>query len=157
MRELLPVGEGDIRKSLRKALDAVYRTMDEHGPFDGVCAYSEGTVVAGSLILDEQHRLEMEGRPRQIKTAIFFAGWPPLNPRSNKIVLADTTEELVDVPTLHCIGAGDPYIHGAMALFEVCDQDSAILFDHGKGHTIPREAQTLKQLSNKIRGMISSG
>jgi hypothetical protein len=36
-------------------------------------------------------------------------------------------------------------------LFNVCDQDEAILFDHGKGHTIPRHAQTLKELGDAVR------
>jgi Serine hydrolase (FSH1) len=156
MRELLPAGEGGIRSSVRKALDVIYRTMDEYGPFDGICAYSEGTVMAGSLILDELRRYETEGRPRQIKMAVFFAGWPPLRPESDEILLADSSEEFLDIPTLHCIGATDPYVQGARALFDVCDPDSAILFDHGKGHTIPRDAQTLKELSDTIRGMIPS-
>ena len=156
MRELLPAGEEGVRSSVRKALDAVYRTMDEYGPFDGICAYPEGTVMAGSLILDELRRYETEGRPRQIKMAVFFAGWPPLRPDSDELLLADTCEDLIDVPSLHCIGAGDPYVQGARALFDVCDPDSAILFDHGKGHIIPRDAQTLKELSSAIRGMITS-
>ncbi|KAE9366808.1 hypothetical protein N431DRAFT_350052 [Stipitochalara longipes BDJ] len=154
MRELLPVGEEGVRSSVRKALDIIYRTMDEHGPFDGICAYSEGTVMGGSLILDELRRYETEGRPRQIKMAVFFAGWPPLKPESDEILLVDTCEDFIDVPTLHCIGATDPYVQGARALFDVCDPDSAILFDHGKGHTIPRDAQTLKELSDAIRRLI---
>jgi hypothetical protein len=154
MRELLPAGEEGIRSSVRKALDIVYQTMEDYGPFDGICAYSEGTVLAGSLILDERRRYETEGRPRQIKMAVFFAGWPPLKPDSDEILLMDTCEDFIDVPTLHCIGATDPYVQGARALFDICDQDTAILFDHGKGHTIPRDTQTLKELSDAIRGMI---
>jgi hypothetical protein len=155
LRELLPseADEEAISKSVRKSLETLYRTMEEHGPFDGICAYSEGTVMAGTLIMDEMRRLEKEGRPRQIKRAIFFAGWPPLQPESNEILLADRCEDVVDVPTLHCVGADDPYLAGAMALFNVCDQDQAILFDHGKGHTIPRDAQTLRELGDAVRGM----
>ena len=149
----MPGGTEDVRKSVKKALNALYQTMDEHGPFDGVCAYSEGTVMAGTLIMHEAWRLEREGRPRQIKRAVFFAGWPPLTPESNKIVLADTSEEVIDIPTCHVVGADDPYLHGALGLFNVCDQDTAVLFDHGKGHTIPRDAQTLKELGDVIRGM----
>jgi hypothetical protein len=68
-------------------------------------------------------------------------------------VLSDTNEELIDIPTCHVVGADDPYLHGAMGLYNVCDQDSAVLFDHGKGHTIPRDSQTLKELGSIIRGI----
>jgi len=156
MRELMPAGEDSVRESVKKALKVLYHTMDLYGPFDGVCAYSEGTVMAGTLILDEMRRLEEEGGPRQIKMAVFFNGWPPMKPESSEILLGDTSEEVIDVPTLHCVGAGDPYLHGAMGLFNVCDQDTAVLFDHGKGHTIPREAQTVSELGDAIRGMIAS-
>jgi hypothetical protein len=133
LRELMPDGMGDIHKSVRNALDSLYQTMDKHGPFDGIAAYSEGTVVGGTLILDELRRFQEEGRERQIKFAVFFAGWPPLKPESSEIVLADTSDELIDIPTCHVVGADDPYLDGAMALFNVCDQESAVLFDHGKG------------------------
>ncbi|KAF8858216.1 hypothetical protein BDZ45DRAFT_591580 [Acephala macrosclerotiorum] len=154
LRELLPDDSSSkVQQCVQNALNALYLTMEQHGPFDGIVAYSEGTVISGSLIMDEQRRFEKEGRPRQIKQAIFFAGWPPLRPGSNEILLSDISEEVIDVPTLHCVGADDPYLHGAMALFNVCDQDEAILFDHGKGHTIPRDAQTLAELRDAVRGL----
>lgn len=151
LRELMPSGEEDVRESVQSALDILYRTLEEHGPFDGLCAYSEGTVIAGTLIMDERRKAEETGRPRMIKRAVFFAGWPPLDMASNKMVLSDTSEEMIDIPTLHCVGADDPYLQGAMGLFNICDQDEAILFDHGKGHTIPRDAQTLKELGDTVR------
>ncbi|EKD12634.1 hypothetical protein MBM_09203 [Drepanopeziza brunnea f. sp. 'multigermtubi' MB_m1] len=153
LRELLPEGDTKIRESVRAALTAIYATMEEHGPFDGICAYSEGTVAGSTLIVDERRRLRDEGRPRMIKRAVFFAGWPPLDLENDGMLVADLSGEVVDVPTLHCIGADDPYLQGAMALFYVCEQDEAILFDHGKGHTIPRDAQTLKELGEVVRRM----
>lgn len=156
LRELMPQGGEQIQQSVRNALNAVYATMEKYGPFDAICAYSEGTVMGGTLILDEQRRFEEEGRPRQIKKAVFFAGWPPLQPNTNEMLLSDLSEEVVDIPTLHCVGADDPYLHGAMALFNVCDQDEAILFDHGKGHTIPRDAQTLKELCDAVHRLPSA-
>lgn len=39
----------------------------------------------------------------------------------------------------------DPYKVGAIALFNVCNPDTAMLFDTGKGHTIPRAGLVLQE------------
>ena len=41
-----------------------------------------------------------------------------------------------------------------MALFNVCDADTAVLFDHAKGHTLPRDKETVTELADTIRDMI---
>ena len=103
--------------------------------------------------MDEALRYAKEGRPRQIKRAVFFSGWPPLTPDTHNIVLADECEDVIDIPTVHVFGASDPYAVGALALFDVCVQDSATLFDHGNGHIIPRDGRTLKELGGAVRSM----
>lgn len=75
-------------------------------------------------------------------------------PNGNGIILADQSEDLIDIPTCHVVGAGDPYLHGSMALYNVCDEDNAMFFDHGKGHTLPRDQRTLKELGNVVREII---
>ncbi|TAQ85427.1 hypothetical protein B7494_g6245 [Chlorociboria aeruginascens] len=154
MRELMPKGENDARQNIREALDTLYQTMEDQGPFDGIIGYSEGATIAATMILDEQRRLTDEGREPQIKAAIFFAGWPPIIPETKQLVLLDESDYVIGIPTCHVIGARDPYIHGAMALFNVCEGDVAHLFDHGKGHTIPRDARTIKELGDTVRKMI---
>lgn len=80
-------------------------------------------------------------------------------PSSNSVecILADECEDVIDVPTCHIIGCNDPYIHGAMALFSVCDDDTATLFDHGKGHTVPRDAKTIQELAEVIQTTRNQG
>jgi hypothetical protein len=41
-----------------------------------------------------------------------------------------------------------------MALYNVCDSDIAEIFDHGKGHMIPRDAVTVTELSSALRGFL---
>ncbi|KAI9640184.1 hypothetical protein NHQ30_011421 [Ciborinia camelliae] len=154
LRELMPEGSGDVRRSMKEALKAVYQTMESEGPFDGIFAYSEGAVIASTLILDEARRYLEEGREPQIKAAVFFSGWPPVLPDSNQLVLVDECEVSIDIPTCHVVGAGDPYLPGSMALFNVCNEDSARLFDHGKGHTLPRDARTIGELGEVIKDMM---
>lgn len=42
-----------------------------------------------------------------------------------------------------------------MALYNVCDPETAVLFDHAKGHTLPREKRLVKELGDTIRDMIA--
>jgi len=154
LRKLVPHGIGPVRKSLIKALDALYRTMDEFGPFDGVLGYSEGATIAATLLLDERQRCRAAGTEPSLKCAIFFAGWPPLMLDRDHLVLADTDHEVIDAPTLHVIGSNDPYLAGVMALFNVCDSDSRIMFDRGQGHIIVRDEKTLKELAVEVHELI---
>lgn len=52
------------------------------------------------------------------------------------------------------VGADDPYLHGSLALYNVCDEENAAFFDHGKGHTLPRDPRTIKELGDVIRSML---
>lgn len=154
LHQLIPDDYASFQLAMTTALDAIYRTIEKHGPFDGICAYSEGSVIAANLILEEQRRFEEKGVPRNIKAAVFFAGWPPLKLQGDRLVLADTCGDLIDIPTCHVVGAGDPYLKGAVALYNVCDENTAILFDHGKGHMVPRDAKTLQELVATVRRMV---
>lgn len=88
----------------------------------------------------------------KLQYAVFFAGWPPVALKADRVqcLLADECEDMIDVPTCHIVGCKDNYIGGAMALYSMCDEDTAILFDHGKGHTVPRDSTTIKELSSAI-------
>lgn len=53
------------------------------------------------------------------------------------------------------VGSLDPYLDGSMAMYNVCNSDKAILFDHAKGHTLPRDKDTVTELGDVIREMIA--
>jgi hypothetical protein len=57
--------------------------------------------------------------------------------------------------TAELVGSLDPYLAGSVALYNVCDMDTAYLFDHAKGHTLPRHKDTVKELGDVIRLMVS--
>lgn len=151
MRELMSEGLSTSYKSFHRALDYLVDIMQKDGPFDGIIGYSEGATVASTLLLHEQSRLRKKGIKPMFKYAIFFAGWPPVDPEAHWVVLSDESEVMITIPTCHIIGSLDPYLHGSMALYNVCDPDTAYLFDHAKGHTIPRDKDTVKELGNVIR------
>ncbi|CAG8195879.1 unnamed protein product [Penicillium salamii] len=137
----------------REVMDYLYDTLEKNPDIDGIIGYSEGATMAASLIMDEERKAQEMGRPRRIKCAVFITGWPPLSPEEN-VVLADESDYILDVPTLHVVGANDPYRYGALALFNVCDPDTAAMFDTGRGHTIPRSGQVILELGNAVRDLV---
>ncbi|KAG5950605.1 hypothetical protein E4U53_004769 [Claviceps sorghi] len=158
IRQLLESG-GSTKYSLEGARASINYILDAvraDPEIEGILGFSEGAVTAASAILEEKRLWEEEGIPRQLKCGIFFGGWPPLSLKGGEcnVLLADESEETIDIPTCHVVGCDDPYIDGAMALYSMCDQDSADLFDHGNGHFIPREPQTLTELSANVAELI---
>lgn len=98
----VPDADGDSgNESAQEAMDYLYRIMEEDGPFDGIIGYSEGATVAATLLLHEQRRFETEGIEPMFKCALFFAGWPPMSPELDRIVLADESELTITIPTCH--------------------------------------------------------
>lgn len=114
--------------------------------------YSEGAMMAASVVLEEQ-RLARGGRARQVRGCVFFGGWPPWVRAGayTHLVLRDMLPGVVvDVPTFHVVGSHDPYVQGGLALYNVCHEDRATLFEHGQAHNIPRDAQTVAELVGGI-------
>ncbi|KAJ6121740.1 DUF341 family oxidoreductase [Penicillium capsulatum] len=151
MRDL--VGDREVVwRNHQEVMDYLYDTMEKNPDIEGIIGYSEGASIAATLILDEQKRFEETGRPRRIKCAMFVTGWPPISPEEG-IILADESELMIDVPTTHVVGANDPFRHGAYALYNICDPDTATFFDTGKGHTIPRSGKVITELADAVRGL----
>lgn len=156
-----------------QVMDYLYDTLEKNPDIEGIVGYSEGATMASSLILDENRKAQETGRTRRIKCAVFFTGWPPLSPEED-VVLADESDYSLDIPTLHVLGADgnliylvpvqtiyslcifntDPYRYGALALFNICDPDTAAMFDTGRGHTIPRSGPVITELGNAVRDLI---
>lgn len=103
MREL--VGDRDVVwNNHKEVIQYLYDTLEEHSDIGGIIGYSEGASIAATFILDEQRRQIETGRERQIKCAMFVTGWPPIDPQKG-LILADQDDDLIDVPTLHVVGA----------------------------------------------------
>ncbi|EQK99866.1 hypothetical protein G6O67_005279 [Ophiocordyceps sinensis] len=138
--------------AVRKTIAQLLEVIDADPEIEGILGYSEGAMAAATVIMEERRRWVEEGIPRRIKCGVFFAGWPPviLVGDTVKPCLADECEDFIDIPTCHIVGCKDPYIHGAMALYDMCDPDSAELFDHGKGHTLPRDERTIGELTSTL-------
>ena len=61
---------------------------------------------------------------------------------------------MIDIPTLHIFGCDDAFLPSAIALFNVCDQKTAVMYDHGLGHIVPRDAENVGLLSDMLAELI---
>jgi predicted esterase len=156
MRQLVGEKEMFSANAVHSCIDRLFKMLEEDPEIDGILGYSEGATTAATMVLEEQRRFEEEGRPRQLKAGIFFAGWPPVKLVNGNVrtMLSDECEDMIDIPSCHIVGCNDPYLQGAMALFTMCDEDTTVLFDHGKGHTVPRDQRTVKELAGAIQDTV---
>jgi predicted esterase len=142
---------------IAEVMDRLVGMLDSDDDIGGVIGFSEGAQTAASLILEERRRESELGRIPRLKCAIMFGGWPPVHPVTGKVVTADDYDEVpIAIPTCHVVGASDPFLDGSMALYNMCDPDTADLFDHGAGHLIPRKKQTADEIAVVVREMINS-
>ncbi|KAH9873395.1 hypothetical protein J1614_005793 [Plenodomus biglobosus] len=149
------------KTSLKRTIDEILRIVAEDPEITGILGYSEGATIAATAVLEERRRWEEEGIPRRIECGIFFSGCPPLSLKNDSmsVLLGDECEDIIDIPTCHIVGCNDPYLEGAMSLYNMCQDDIAELFDHGQGHVIPRDARTMAELSvavSKVLDMTDS-
>ena len=98
-----PLGDSEgLAITAQQALDYVVGVVKEHGPFDGIVGYSEGALVAGTLVLKEEELRKNDPEYKnQIKMGMFFGGWPPLRPDLKRFVLADETDLQMEIATCH--------------------------------------------------------
>ncbi|KAK0714129.1 serine hydrolase-domain-containing protein [Lasiosphaeria miniovina] len=150
-------GQDWHQRAWREAMDSVFKTIDEDPEIDAIIGYSEGAMVGASLIVEEGLRCKRSGAPRRIKFAIFISGAPPLKIESQDKIVAQLVDEsgiVIDIPTFHIFGCEDAFLSSAVALFNVCDQDSARMYDHGLGHIVPRDAENVGLLSKLLQDVV---
>lgn len=88
-------------RSTDNAIKYVLQVVKKHGPFDAVIGYSEGATVAATMLLHQQRMQKFWGKKPLFKYGIFFAGWPPLDPKTHDIVLSDESDERIETRSLH--------------------------------------------------------
>lgn len=61
---------------------------------------------------------------------------------------------VIDIPTYHIFGCDDAFLSSAVALFNVCQQDNAMMYDHGLGHIVPRDVENVSLLGKFLEGFM---
>lgn len=96
-----PTPVAAAHRSTDNAIQYLLQVVKKHGPFDAIIGYSEGATVAATMLLYQQRRQKLWGTEPLFKYGIFFAGWPPLDPKTHDIILSDESDERIETRTLH--------------------------------------------------------
>ncbi len=155
MRNLFPAEKNvTSERGYLEDIDRLNEVIEREGPFQAIFGFSLGSLVAGNLLLDNLKRSKAKGLECDFKLAIFAGGLPPCDFEHGGLLLADTNGEVFPMPTCHVIGSDDPMIDFWLALYNLCSQDKAVIFDHGQGHQLVWDATTLTRLAEVLTGMI---
>lgn len=166
--------------SVIEALDYLSSHIATHGPYDGVIAFSQGSCLASTLML-QHHRDDPDDAMPLFKCAIFFSGILPfdidalaagqrkqvgkINPAEAEYCdsSSDDESDLEDIldafriPTAHIWGTNDqnPLPQGDR-LYQLCPGPLRLSVTHQEGHSIPgrRNDAVLKKVVRAIRKTI---
>ncbi|KAL8828179.1 MAG: hypothetical protein Q9191_002743, partial [Dirinaria sp. TL-2023a] len=124
--------------------------QEEEDIFDGILGFSEGASVAASLLL----RHAAQNLKSRFKFAVFLCGTPPQRCQDRGVILADESPARITIPTAHIVGSRDPGYRASLALYNLCDRQSAEIYDHGRSHAIPWDPSTTRAMAREIRQAI---
>lgn len=135
---------------LSRACDFVqdYVEQQDGVVFDGILGFSEGATIAANLILRQCRK---KGSSLFDFAVFICCTVPPLWPDKEDNLLADKTAERIKLPTAHIVGFKDPGYYGGRALYNLCMEASASIFDHGGFHLIPWDLASTRGIAREIR------
>ncbi|KAF2090827.1 putative phospholipase/carboxylesterase [Saccharata proteae CBS 121410] len=144
-------------------VERVLRLMAKVAPLEewvGVMGFSQGTRVAGGLLLDQQRREErgLESRTRLKFGVLCMGGRTPL---LSKVAKETTKSESMDtpddsdkiaIPTLHLHGLKDEYLpHSRRQLATYFKPETTTLYEIDYHHAMPWVTDEINRLAEMIR------
>mmetsp|Transcript_22062 Transcript_22062/g.37356 ORF Transcript_22062/g.37356 Transcript_22062/m.37356 type:complete len:246 (+) Transcript_22062:19-756(+) len=117
-----------------------YLSNKENGSFDGILGFSQGARMAARVVMSLSNsctdfiatplQQEIISLQHNLKFFIFVGGVSAMHH-----LPTDFTP--LGVPTLHIMGANDPFIEQSRKLTTFFDSHTSTLLNHGEGHNIP--------------------
>ena len=133
-------------ETLEVALQNLHGYLVEEGPFDGVVAFSQGSALAASYMIQNQIGNSMP----MWKFAVLFSGEPGelLDERRKE----ESTDGIITIPTLHVWGATDTTNPTQTALlYRQCCSTKRSKFVHQGAHEIPSSSKDVAEIARLIR------
>ena len=148
-------------KSCRNALAQLATYLELEGPFDGVLAFSQGAVLAATLLVQAAQNAPHRPVRRNygLKCAVFISGGPPADPSALghddvKVLSAETVGEIIQLPTAHIWDPNDTMMPGSSAeLSKLCSGALKSESLHNLGHEVPgpRSQEALNEAVHAVR------
>ena len=140
----------DDGSTITEAYEQLLDVIETDGPFDAVIGFSHGGTLACGFIAHWTKQHPYENPP--FRCAVFFNSLPPfVVGRDGEFVFEMGLKGCVNIPTLHVVGREDFIYEHSLKLYQVCEEKSATLILHEKGHEIPSEPKVLKKVTAAMR------
>ncbi|KAF2463889.1 uncharacterized protein BDR25DRAFT_105115 [Lindgomyces ingoldianus] len=171
-------------ESILSAIDWLSSYIETNGPYDGVIAFSQGTCLVSTLML-QHSRLDLDGEEPLFKCVILFSGILPLNiealelgrrvqfgrvdpseaqysdsDNESEISVDESDGELVEpfqIPSAHIWGTNDDYpLPQGARVSELFAARMRSSVTHQEGHSIPgaRMGGNVSKIVRQIRKTI---
>jgi len=133
-------------KSLYESIAYIITFMNEHGPFDGIMGFSQGSTMAQLMYYTLQENLFQSDEVLKypLPTFMIFVGAFAARFLMREKVNFTSKETYIKIPTLHMLGTQDFIFEISKILTYICIDP--ILIVHNEGHKFPN----LKGVNLKI-------
>lgn len=129
----------------------LYSVIEEEGPFDGILGFSHGATLALQFLLQHANKNPLEPDFTLFKCALFLAGPPPFGEDGTRLERREGQAPLLRLPTVHIVGKEDFLYEEALKLYGLCEEKSAKLLCHEKGHLVARDKESTSSMAKAIR------
>ncbi|KAL2710848.1 Family of serine hydrolases 2 [Kluyveromyces marxianus] len=124
----------------------------EHGPFDGIIGFSQGAAVAGYLLTDLNHLLDLtEEQQPTLKFCILFMGF-----RFKPDVYQEQyIKHPIVVPSMHVAGQLDTVVDVAKIhdLHAACVEGTGTYLEHSGGHFVPNSKGFVTKVAEWLQSL----
>lgn len=147
--------------------DAIAKVSDhikEHGPYDGILGFSQGSAL--TAIITNQITQLVPGHP-PFKFSVIFSGYAftelvDESDESQGIQITEKYRDAFTVPenfstkTIHIFGSSDLAVPAERSkyLFNLYPEEKKIAFEHDGGHFVPNKKQFLSPVVEEIKNSL---
>jgi predicted esterase len=136
-------------KGWARTRDAIVRTFDAEGPFDGVFGFSQGAALAGLLAgLRAPDGRPTQERPLVFAFAIMVGGFASIDPELARLY---DRRDSYDVPSLHVFGRRDSIVSPDTSQSLAARFATPVLLEHAGGHVIASDRSVAEGVSAFVR------
>ena len=154
--------DGSSPASVLEAIRSLEDLVLIHGPFDGVIGFSQGAVLAATLLVVAHADAERGPRKMPFRCAVFLCGGLPFDYSAlsegvvRQIEPTEHQPPLIRTPVVNCWAANDTDYPGmGPPLAKLCIAEKNLEVIHSAGHGVPAEGEDLLRLHAAIVDMIT--